>query len=75
MSLAFCFCCTGLDSKRRNGVPVEYDGSSGYLICPCHGATFDPGSQAQPIAGPTNIPLTSLPIKIDSKTGKITLVG
>lgn len=57
------------------GCTVEYDGSSGYLICPCHGATFDPGSQAQPIAGPTNIPLTSLPIKLDSKTGKITLVG
>ena len=57
------------------GCTVEYDGSSGYLICPCHGATFDPGAQAQPIAGPTNIPLTNLPLKIDQKTGKITLVG
>jgi Rieske Fe-S protein len=41
------------------------------LICPCHGATFDPRHNAQPVAGPTNIPLTELPISIQA--GEITL--
>jgi len=24
------------------GCPVDYDPSSGQLVCPCHGAAFDP---------------------------------
>ena len=34
------------------GCTVEYDRGSGYLICPCHGATFDPAKQAQAHRGP-----------------------
>jgi thiosulfate dehydrogenase [quinone] large subunit len=57
------------------GCTVEYDRSSGYLLCPCHGAAFDPAHQAQPIAGPTDQPLTSLPIHVDTASGRITLTG
>ena len=57
------------------GCTVDYDRGSGLLICPCHGATFDPGHNAQPVAGPTDTPLARLPIKIDTATGRITLAG
>jgi thiosulfate dehydrogenase [quinone] large subunit len=57
------------------GCTVEYDRSSGYLICPCHGATFDPTKGAQPIAGPTDQPLAAIPIRVDTASGRITLTG
>ena len=57
------------------GCTVEWDTGSGYLICPCHGATFDPTQDATPIAGPTDQPLAKLPIHVDQATGSITLRG
>jgi thiosulfate dehydrogenase (quinone) large subunit len=57
------------------GCTVEYDRSSGYLICPCHGAAFDPANKAEAIAGPTNQPLASIPIHIDTASGRITLTA
>ncbi len=53
------------------GCTVGYDPQAGLLICPCHGAEYDPRHNAQPVAGPTNIPLTELPIAIQG--GEITL--
>ncbi|MGC8633811.1 MAG: TQO small subunit DoxD [Candidatus Limnocylindrales bacterium] len=53
------------------GCTVGFDPQSQMLVCPCHGATYDPRHNAQPVAGPTNIPLTALPISIQS--GEITL--
>ena len=55
------------------GCEVEYDPSSSLLICPCHGATFDPKHGARAIAGPTDQPLTALPIHVDQATGEIRL--
>lgn len=55
------------------GCPVQFDPSSSYLICPCHGAEFDPANNAAVVQGPTNTPLTSVPININSSTGAITL--
>lgn len=57
------------------GCTVEYDGGSGYLICPCHGAAFDPTNAAQAIAGPTDQPLATIPIHVDTASGRITLTG
>lgn len=57
------------------GCTVEFDRGSGYLICPCHGAAFDPASDAQAIAGPTDQPLASIPIHVDTASGRITLTG
>ena len=59
----------------HNGCTVQYDTPSGFIFCPCHGAVFDPTNAAQPIQGPTDIPLTKLPIRIDTTTGQITLTG
>ncbi len=55
------------------GCPVQFDQSSSYLICPCHGAEFDPANNAAVVQGPTNTPLTSVPININNSTGAITL--
>ena len=57
------------------GCTVEFDPSSSLLICPCHGATFDPAHDAQVLGGPTDQPLTRLPIKVDAATGKVYLQG
>ena len=67
--VAFDTVCTHADCT------VEYDHRSGYLICPCHGAAFDPAQQAQAIAGPTDQPLATIPIHVDTANGRITLTG
>lgn len=55
------------------GCPVQFDPTSTYLICPCHGAEFDPANNAAVVAGPAPTPLTSVPININSSSGAITL--
>ena len=67
--VAFDALCT------HEGCQVEYDRRSGYLLCPCHGAAFDPMNDAQAIAGPTNVPLAKIPIHIDKASGTITLTA
>lgn len=57
----------------HQGCTVGYDSASGLLFCPCHGAVFDPTHGAEVVAGPAPTPLTSLPLNIDSATGKITV--
>lgn len=57
------------------GCTVEYDPGSRYLVCPCHGATFDPAHAAAVVGGPTDQPLLALPISIDNRTGAISLRG
>ena len=56
------------------GCPVSYDPSSQLLLCPCHGAQFDPAKGAAAVGGPTNTPLTSVPISVNSN-GAITISG
>ena len=48
------------------GCPVDYDPGEEKLICPCHGAIFDPAKQGIALAGPTNQPLTPVPLRIDA---------
>jgi len=55
------------------GCPVQYDPGSQHLLCPCHGAEFDPSNAAAVVQGPTNTPLTSVPINVNNSTGAITL--
>jgi thiosulfate dehydrogenase [quinone] large subunit len=55
------------------GCPVQFDPTTSHLICPCHGAEFDPANNAAVVQGPTNTPLTSVPININNSTGAITL--
>lgn len=55
------------------GCPVQFDPGSSHLICPCHGAEFDPANNAAVLQGPAQTPLTSVPININNSTGAITL--
>lgn len=57
------------------GCTVEYDRGSGFLLCPCHGAAFDPRNGAQVVNGPARRPLASIPIHVDSASGRITLTS
>ncbi len=54
---------------------VNFDPLSGNLLCPRHGAIFDPAHGGRVLGGPTDQPLTSLPIRIDPQSGTISLVG
>jgi len=53
------------------GCTVEYDPTSVSMICPCHGAQFDPAHQGRVISGPTDQPLASIPIRVDPQSGDV----
>jgi thiosulfate dehydrogenase [quinone] large subunit len=55
------------------GCTVEWDRRDHLLFCPCHGAVFDAEHDAAVLDGPAPLPLTPLPIVIDTATGKILL--
>jgi len=43
---------------------VRYDSRRHLLVCPCHGATFDPAHGAAVLVGPARDPLYQLPIHV-----------
>ena len=53
------------------GCTVEYDPGSGVIVCPCHGAQFDPAHGAQVLSGPTFTPLPAIPISVDPRSGDV----
>ncbi len=55
------------------GCTVEWDPTYDLLVCPCHGAAFDPAHGAQAVAGPTNTPLSPIPIHVDTASGRISV--
>ena len=57
------------------GCTVSYIKRYDALLCPCHGAAFDPNNHAAVLQGPTSQPLRELPIKVDQATGQIYLKG
>jgi thiosulfate dehydrogenase [quinone] large subunit len=59
----------------HEGCKVGWDAQDGVMLCPCHGAAFDPNDHGAVLQGPTNKPLPELPIIVDQQTGTITLRG
>ena len=57
----------------HEGCRVGWDARDGVMLCPCHGAAFDPTNHGAVLGGPTNTPLLELPIVIDHQAGTITL--
>ena len=57
----------------HEGCLVGYDQSSQILVCPCHGAEFDPAHQTEAIAGPTRTPLEPIKVVVDRPTGDVIL--
>jgi thiosulfate dehydrogenase [quinone] large subunit len=56
------------------GCSVGYDATAHLLVCPCHGAEFDPAKRAQPLPGsPTGTPLQYIPVVVDQASGQVIL--
>ncbi|HEX9236166.1 MAG TPA: Rieske 2Fe-2S domain-containing protein [Actinomycetota bacterium] len=53
------------------GCLVQYDQADRLLVCPCHGAEFDPAHGAQPVAGPAPSPLSRIRVAVDRSTGTV----
>jgi thiosulfate dehydrogenase (quinone) large subunit len=63
--VAFSRICT------HAGCEVGYDPGARLLVCPCHGAEFDPSRRALPVAGPAPVPLDPVPVRIDHANGTV----
>ena len=46
------------------GCTVQYSPSQRLLVCPCHGAVFDPAQGSQVLRGPARRPLPSVPVTV-----------
>ncbi len=57
----------------HEGCRVGWDAQDAVMLCPCHGAAFDPNAHAAVLGGPTNTPLQEFPLVIDHQAGTISL--
>ena len=57
------------------GCQVQFDPSMKDIVCPCHGAVYDPNNNAQVLGGPAPYPLQSIPIQYQASTGNIYMTG
>ena len=48
------------------GCTVQYDGAQKVLVCPCHGAVFDPAHGAAVLEGPAPSPLPAIKVALAS---------
>jgi thiosulfate dehydrogenase [quinone] large subunit len=55
------------------GCLVGYNEGARLLVCPCHGAEFDPAHHAEPVAGPAPTALPSIDVVVDRATGEVIL--
>jgi len=57
------------------GCLVGYNPSTRMLICPCHGAEYDPAHHAEVVAGPAPAPLPPVNVAVDSATGQVVVTS
>jgi serine/threonine protein kinase/nitrite reductase/ring-hydroxylating ferredoxin subunit len=57
----------------HTGVLVNYDPKTHLMVCPAHGAIFDPAKNGSVVTGPTTIPLPMVGIQMQP-SGAITLI-
>ncbi|GER89514.1 hypothetical protein KDW_36760 [Dictyobacter vulcani] len=50
----------------HRGVPVYYDSNTQTLVCPAHGAIFDPAQGGKAIQGPATRPLSPVSIRVNA---------
>ena len=50
----------------HQGVPVNYHADTHKLVCPLHGATFDPADNFKVLQGPATMPLPAVTIKVNA---------
>ena len=48
----------------HQGCAVTYKSSSKKLVCPCHGASFDPARDGKVVTGPAETPLAKVKIAV-----------
>lgn len=48
------------------GCTVQFDAKRQLMVCPCHGATYDPAQGAKVLGGPTSTPLSPLAVQVDA---------
>ena len=65
--VAFSRVCT------HEGCLVQWDSGNSILVCPCHGAEFDPAQNGKVLRGPAYQPLPSVDVTVQSN-GDITAV-
>jgi Rieske Fe-S protein len=50
----------------HTGVLVNYDPATHHLVCPAHGAVFDPAQQGKVLQGPAIQPLAQVAVHIQT---------
>jgi thiosulfate dehydrogenase [quinone] large subunit len=48
----------------HEGCTVSYKSASKHLVCPCHGASFDPAQSGAVVSGPTRTPLSKIKVAV-----------
>jgi len=56
----------------HSGCTVQYSATQKEIICPCHGAVFDPVHNAQVVRGPARRPLAAISVQVDG-SGNVSL--
>jgi thiosulfate dehydrogenase [quinone] large subunit len=56
----------------HSGCTVQYSATRKQIVCPCHGAIFDPAHNAQVVRGPARRPLAAIPVQVDG-SGNVSL--